>query len=174
MNEENIIKLTIKTVKEYDEQQRLKNNKSRHDRRLHNTKLLMDHYSLFRKHCDESVYSLQQALENKVDNAIDILDALEQCQDSVYIQSIKNSVTRTYVILSHIDEMLKLYKIYCESSNRPEDQRRYRIMRYRYFDKIRIADICEREGIDESTYYRDSREINERLSSLIFGIDGLS
>ena len=76
--------------------------------------------------------------------------------------------------MAHIDQMLKLYKIYCENSGKVEDERRYRIIQAVYFDRQKIADLCESEGIDESTYYRDIREACSKLSALIFGIDGIS
>jgi len=43
-----------------------------------------------------------------------------------------------------------------------------------YLDELKMADVCEREKIDRSTYFRDINEISKKLSSLIFGIDGLS
>ena len=55
-----------------------------------------------------------------------------------------------------------------------EDARRYRILHANYFEKVKIADICEDENIDRITYYRDNRESSEMLSALIFGADGLS
>lgn len=72
---------------------------------------------------------------------------------------------------------MKIYRIYCEESDRPEDVRRYRIIKYTYLENRKPDDICKEEGIDQSTYYRynrDNRDGVEKLSSLIFGIDGLS
>jgi hypothetical protein len=76
-------------------------------------------------------------------------------------------------IMAHVEAMLKLYKIYCETSGKAEDARRYRILHANYFEKVKITDICEAENIDRSTY-RDNRESSEMLSALIFGADGLS
>jgi hypothetical protein len=35
-----------------------------------------------------------------------------------------------------------------------------------YLDREKVSSICECEGIDESTYYRDIREGCEKLSAL--------
>jgi hypothetical protein len=101
-------------------------------------------------------------------------DYLDHFNSDIYIESIKKSITRTYIILAHIDQMLKLYKIYYETSGKAEDERRYRILQAVYLDGEKITEICEIEGIDESTYYRDIREACGKLSALIFGIDGIS
>lgn len=105
---------------------------------------------------------------------VGILADLEIYDRDTYIKSIKRSVTRTYIILNQIDEMLNLYRAYCESSCKPEDLRRYRILKGVYFENVSISELCQRESIDDSTYYRDSRDNIEKLSALIFGVDGLS
>ena len=50
---------------------------------------------------------------------------------------------------------------------------RYRVLRAYYFDDCNIQDIVNAEKIDERTYYRDMKDAREKLSALIFGIDGL-
>ncbi|MDU2064408.1 MAG: DUF1492 domain-containing protein [Sporomusaceae bacterium] len=147
--------------------------KDRHDKRLRNTKLLLKHYNLFKSHCENSVQYMNQVQESAEESAIEILDSLEECDTDIYVESIKRSVTRTFIILSHIDAMLGVYKSYCEASNKPEDMRRYRIVEMLYIDESEPADICEKVGIDQSTYYRDIRMACDMLSGLIFGIDGI-
>jgi len=167
MTKEEIIKLAVEAVREYDQKQ----SKSRHDKRLRNTKLLLDNYSLLQDHCANAVYDKNQIIE--AGNVLDVLDSFENCDKDMYIESIKKSTIRTRIILSHIDEMLELYKVYCEKSKREEDNRRYRVLRAYYFDECNIQDIVNAEKIDERTYYRDMKDAREKLSALIFGIDGL-
>ena len=179
MNKNQIIELAAKhaaeAALEWHEKQLQKQAKSRHDKRLRNTRLLLNNYQLLKDHCDNAVYDKNEVLASEVgNNVIDVLDSLEGTDRHDYIMSIKASVTRTQVILAHIDEMIKIYRIYCETSDRPEDMRRYRILVKKYLEDVKPAEICEEEGIDQSTYYRDSAEIAKKLSALIFGIDGLS
>ncbi|MCX7779622.1 MAG: hypothetical protein N2491_01750 [Negativicutes bacterium] len=173
MNKDQIVTLAaetgVKAAIEYMEEQRKKQVKSRHDKRLRNTRLLLKNYHLLKEHCSRSVYSLQQTTEN----AIDILDAMERFDSKTYIESIKKSVTRTYIILTHIDTMLDLYAVYCEKSKREEDKRRYRVLSAYYFENVEMAEIMRREGIEERTCYRDIRDACEKLSALIFGMDSI-
>lgn len=85
---------------------------------------------------------------------------------------VKSLRQATYLI-SHIDEMLELYKVYCEKSKREETNRRYRILRAFYFDDSTIQDIVKNKEIDERTYYHDMKDTRVKHSALIFGIDGL-
>lgn len=170
MNKDQIVDLAVttavKAVREYDEKQR----KSRYDRRLRNTRLLLKNYLLLTEHCERAIYEKQEVED---DNAIDVLDTIESYDRETYVAAIKSSVTRTKIILAHIDEMMKIYRILCDTSKRPEDKRRYRVMKAAFFQDEEMDVICKREEIDKSTFYRDVREGVERLSALFFGIDGL-
>jgi len=169
-SKEQIAKWAAEATLEYLEKQRLKETKSRADRRLRNTRLLLRNYHLLKAHCERSVYSISQSTERP----IDILDDIDALDRSTYIDAIKRSRTRTQIIINHIDTMMDLYRAYCEKSDKPEDFRRYRILKAVYFDQYTIPAVCEMENIDISTYYRDNRDSIEKLSALIFGIDGLS
>jgi hypothetical protein len=171
---DDITRMAIQTFMEYNEKQRVKQIKARHDKRLWNTRLLLRNYQLLKEHTEKAVCSSEPSEIKK--SAIDILDEIDDFDKTTYINSIKQSVAKTKIVLAHIDEMMKIYKICCETSDRDEDIRRYRIVGYTYFNdpRLKIAEICSLEGIDVSTFYRDSRESCEKLSALIFGIDGLS
>lgn len=178
MNKEQIVKIAaeaaVAATLDTLDKERKKQIKSRQDSRLRNTRLLLKNYTLLKDHCESSISRFSQALASE--NAIDILDDLENCSRDIYIESIKQSVARTYTIVTHITKMIALYKAYCETSGKEEDQRRYRLLKLMYLNeaKMSVTEACESENIDDSTYYRDSRESFKMLSALIFGIDGLS
>ena len=166
------IQLGIQAAMEYLENERKAAKRKRYDRRLHNTRLLLKNYRLFKKHAEGAVYSSRQAKEN----AVDILDGLDEnmLSDNAYVEGIKKSQQRTVIILHHIDEMLKYYKVICEQSGRPEELRRYRVIMAMYIDPVRLSQeqIAEREGIECRTIYKDISNAVKPLSALIFGIDG--
>jgi hypothetical protein len=139
----------VETALEFIDKKNKEAIKSRNDKRLHNTRLLLRNYNLLKSHCQKSVYKLSQAVEGI--NAIDILDALHKLQDDKYIESIKSSVIRTHVVLTHVEEMLDLYGIYCERSPKPEDQRKCRVIKAFYVDSIKMSVIADQEGVDERT-----------------------
>lgn len=171
MSKEQIAKWAVEAALEYLEKRQQKERKSRHDRRLRNTRLLLRNYSLLKDHCDKSVYNLQQI---PADNAIDILDALDKMDGTAYIESIKKSVTKTFIIIKHVDTMLELYEVYCQKSKQEEDRRRYRVLISFYFDGLQMSEIMAKENIEERTYYRDMRDSISTLSALIFGIDSMN
>lgn len=166
MDKQEIIKLTVEVVQEYNQKQQRENIKKRHEWKLKNTKLLLDHYNYFNEHIDESIYSSDQL------QTIDILAEIEDCRSSIDIRAIKNSAQKTYVIMAHIDKMLSLYQTWCDKEGEIE-QRKFRVLKMFYFDKLKVSDILQVEFISEKTFYRDIADSVNRLSSLIFGIDAV-
>ncbi len=172
-----ISETAAKAALNHSEQQKRRQFKSRHDKRLRNTKLLLKKYELLKDHCENAIYEKEQTVSE--DHVIDILDSLDDTDATTYIHSIKQSVVRTKLILAHIDQMVMHYGIYCERTGKPEDLRRFRILKAVYFpedddDKPDRVDICKQENIEERTFFRDMETNYSRLSALIFGIDGLS
>lgn len=144
-----------------------------HDRRLHNTKLLLRNFRELAAHSDSAIYDAAQVL---TEDAYDILDAMSMGKDSsLYIESIRKSVGRTRIIIEHVRKMLACYHVLCKRSPRPEDQRRYRVVELSFLDETyhTAQEIADTENVDISTVYRDINMACESLSALIFGVDGV-
>lgn len=156
------------------EQERKKEYSSRSDRRLRNTKLLLRNYHMLKEHAQNSVFGRTQMEES----ALDILEFMMTMYDNeVIIESIKRSATRTAVIVSHIETMFGLYEAYCDKSqNRDIDMRRYEVIwdMYMAADTLSVKEIAEKQHISKDTVYSDLRIAIERLTALIFGVDGLN
>lgn len=151
-----------------------KDKKRRHDRRLHNTELLLRNYHMFKLSVKDAVYSVKQ-LEDE--NANGILSLMDDRDDTdITIESIKKSKVRTAAIVSHIDKMLEVYRIYCEQSYDELDQRRYEVLYDRYIvdPGLTVTDIAEKQYISKESVYGDLKIAKERMAALIFGIDGLN
>lgn len=144
---------------------------SRYDRRVGNTKLLLQNYRMFKEHCSRAVFDASQLDEN----AIDILDMMWGKDGSNFVESIKRSAQRTEIIMRHIDEMLDAYAGLCLLSGKEEERRRMRTVFALYIDNPgkTIEDISELENVTISTVYRDISIAMEKLTGLIFGLDGL-
>lgn len=155
------------------EKERKKEQGKRADRRLRNTKLLLRNYHMLKEHAENSVFGRTQMEES----AIDILESMMSVYDNeVIIESIKRSATRTAIIVSHIEVMFGLYRSYCENtSSREIDLRRYEVAWDMYMaDKTLSAkEIAEKQSISTRNVYEDIKVATERLSALIFGVDGL-
>ena len=144
------------------------------DWRLRNTKLLLRRYRLIKIHCEGAIYGSAQARVKDDDFA----SLMEECKmtDKVFIESIKRSAERTALIMSHVDEMLKLYEIYCVNSRKPEEIRRFDVVFGLYISEIPLTadELARRNNVVERTVYKDIDAAAEKLSVLFFGIDGVS
>ena len=152
-----------------------KQRKLAQDKRLRNTKLLLKNFLELEAHSQNSVFELSKVNDGEI---FDILDMMTRDSSSLdmQVESIKTSVGRTQLIVEHVREMLRLYEIFCERSKKPEDMRRYRIIKGLYLEENpkTIQEIADEEGIDISTAYKDLNAGIRRLTALIFGVDGLN
>ncbi len=171
---ENAATIGAKEALKMFEQERKKEQGKIAGRRLRNTKLLLRNYHMLKEHAENSVFGRTQMEES----AIDILESMMSMYDNeVIIESIKRSATRTSIIVSHIEVMFGLYHSYCEhTSSREIDLRRYEVVWDMYMaDKTLSAkEIAEKQNISTRNVYEDIKVATERLSALIFGVDGLN
>ena len=155
------------------EQERKKEYGKRADKRLRNTKLLLRNYHMLKQHAENSVFGRTQMNES----ALDILESmLSLYNDEVIIQSIKNSATRTAIIVAHIETMFGLYRSYCENSlNKEIDLRRYEVIWDMYMaeDVMTAKEIAKKQNMSKENVYADVKIAIERLTALIFGVDGM-
>ena len=156
------------------EEKRKKEYSQRADKRLRNTKLLLRNYHMLKEHAEKTVFGRTQMNES----ALDILESMMSIyNDEVIIQSIKNSATRTAIIVSHVETMFGLYYSYCERSvNIVIDLRRYNVIWDMYMarDIMSVKEIADKQNISRDSVYSDLRIGIERLTALIFGVDGLN
>ena len=143
------------------------------DKRLRNTRLLLENYRGFVAFSDGAIYEASQCDED----VYDILSLMsgKPSEQELYVESIKKSAGRTKLIIEHIKKALADYEAYCKRSKREEDMRRYRTIRRLYIDdeNWNAQDIAADELLDISTVYKDIKEATKCLTPRIFGIDGL-
>lgn len=156
------------------EKERKREYSGRANRRLRNTKLLLRNYRMLKEHAENSVFGRTQMEES----AMDILESMMSMYDNeVIIESIKRSATRTAIIVSHIENMFELYHSYCDhSSTRELNLRRYNVVWDMYMaeDPLSVKEIADKQNISKDSVYSDLRVGIERLTALIFGVDGLN
>ena len=143
------------------------------DKRYHNTKLLLRNYRMLQINAENSVFGRSQMEES----AADILDnMMNMYNDEVIVESIKTSATRTAIIVSHVKTMIRMYQICCEQYENEIDKRRYDIIYGLYISdpKITRKELMDKWNISSDTTYTDEKIAIERLSALIFGVDGLT
>lgn len=143
------------------------------DKRLRNTRILLRNYRMLLKNKDNSIFMRSQVEEC----AADILDSMMNLyDDEVIVDSIKRSATRTAIIVAHIENMLEIYRCYCYHTSGDElEIRRYEILHSYYIEDnpVSVESLADKHAVSSDTVYADLRIACERLSALIFGVDGL-
>ena len=79
-------------------------------------------------------------------------------------------------MVSHVDAMLNLFKIYCESSSNSDiEVRRYEVLKDKYMEypQLSVKEIAEKHNMSKENVYSDLKVAEEMLTALIFGVDGL-
>lgn len=162
-----------KEALKFFEQERKREYAGRTDRRLRNTKLLLRNYHMLKEHAENSVFGRTQMEES----ALDIMESMMTMYDNeVIIESIKRSATRTAVIVSHIETMFELYAAYCDKApNRYIEMRRYEVLWDLYMAEniLSVKEVAKKHHVAMDTVYTDRKMAIERLTALIFGVDGL-
>ena len=154
--------------------ERAEERKHRRKRKLRNTELLLRNYHMLKDNAENSVFWRSQMEES----AADILEEMMSLyNDEVIVESIKNSATRTAIIMSHVDTMISLYHTYCERvENSDIEMRRYDVLWDRYLadEPLNVESISKKHHMTKQNVYADLKIATERLTALIFGVDGLS
>ena len=160
-----IVELTIETYHKEAEKQRERNR----DRRLHNTKILMEKYRGFVVHSESAVYdALQVDEDDELRNIMELMD----CGDKGFsVESVRQSIARTRILVHHVNKMLDFYEYKCKHSRKPENARRFRVIKAMYLDEDSKTPemLAETERVEVRTIYRDLKAALQELSALIFG-----
>lgn len=158
------------------ERERKKYNKQLYDARYHNTKLLLKHYRALNAHYKHAVFNMNTAeAEDKSFSEIMAIMNSTIADETLYIESIKQSVVRTKIIMAHVNRMIEIYEGICSSTGKADDMRHWRVLYDLYISDTPLTadEIAEREKIDKRTVYKDINAAATDLTMLLFGVAGL-
>lgn len=170
--QDNVIRIAAEvatsTALEVYAREKKKERRIRADRRLRDTKRLLRNYREIKIHAGDAIASLAEVANDDYE----FFHNLMGDGDQIDVEAIIRSKARSAIMLSHIDAMLRSYQIICYASNKPEEQRRYRVLEARCLSEapIPIHEIAEQENIDNRTVYKDFDAACEKMSALLFGI----
>ena len=133
------------------------------DKRLHNTKLLLKHYTNFQKYVEEEI--MNDLIQAEEDIAIQQLVLNERD----IVSSIRMSKGRTIEMLEHLDNALETMKQICEQ----DGSKHYDVLQKRFIDGESVSKLAEEYEINERSVYKLIDAAASRLSVLLFGIYGL-
>lgn len=146
--------------------------KKMRNKKLHNTKLLLRNFHMLKENADHSIFGKSQLEESAADILSNMMNLYD---DEVIVDAIKRSTTRTAIIVAHIETMLNIYDAYCYKSSNLLDRRRHDVLFEMYIADKRLTamEIAKNRNMSKENVYSDLRIAVEKLSALIFGIDGL-
>ena len=146
------------------------------DRMLYKTKVLLEKYTWLKAYAKNSVYTLEQA--EKVNDGmadIEVLTKFGIFDNDKTRHNLKRGVITVNMLMTHVDNMLEVYRENCESSASKTKQRQYRVVYNMYLaeEKKTTKEIAEMECEEVRTIQNDAKAAREDLTALIFGLDGI-
>lgn len=144
-------------IREYDKEKKIENKRNV----LHNTKLLMKHYTNLKSYSEKAIYKIEDIKE---------LEELKDESDKIYITSIMRSRIRTVIMVSHIETALDQLK---EKKKLEGKYEQYRALELFYIKKKKYEEIEEVFGCSKNTPGRWINEAIKDLSTFLFGLDAL-
>lgn len=161
----NQLEIITNTIIKHLEREQHQQEKEKHDRRLHNIKLLLKHYRSLVLHCEEIKDEL-----NLIDStSIQDLDISTINLES--IESIKRNKEKSLAMVMFIRSKMTAYKNTCTE----EELRYFRVLEKKYLTekKYTIQEIATYESIDKVTVYRYINKAIEELPVVFFGVDAI-
>ena len=165
------IEIGVQTAIKEINSRTMENIKSREDRRLHNTKLLLENYKIIKLKCIKDSTSGKA----KKQSPIDILEDIETLMDpnkELILESIQRSMERTKAMVKYIEDTLKLYQVYAKHC-KGEELRKYTVMALSYISKHSRTneDIAIMMNVDASTVSRNKADAIKTYSRFLWGVD---
>ena len=162
---------TEAAVKAYEQEH--ENHKERvRDRRYNNTKVLFRSYRSLVDYNENTIYDIAQMASEKGDP--ELLSALGLMGESRKVESIRDRVVFTRVAMENISIAFETYRIWCERSDKPEIQRRWRVLYKMYLDRVKEMspqDVADSEHISLSQVYVDIDNAAKDMEKRFFGLD---
>lgn len=150
--------------------------KKKVDKMLYKTKVLLEKYTYLKAYAENSVYTLEQAAEvNDGIADIEVLTKFGIFDDDKTLHNLKRGVFTVNMLMTHVDNMLEVYRQSCESSASKTKQRQYRVIYHMYLaeEKKTTKEIADMEREELRTIQNDAKAAREDLTALIFGLEGI-
>ena len=169
---EAICKIATEAAVQAYEQEHEKHKERVRDRRYNNTKVLFRSYRSLVDYNENTIYDIAQMASENGDP--ELLSALGLMGESRKVESIRDRVVFTRVAMENISIAFETYRIWCERSDKPEIQRRWRVLYKMYLDRAKEMspqDVADSEHISLSQVYVDIDNAAKDMEKRFFGLD---
>lgn len=160
-----ISQFAVQAALSHLEKQNKKIEQTKHDRRLHNIRLLLSNYRGLVLHCEDIVEDLSTFQSMSIQDLDISTISLES------IESIKKSKEKSLTMVWYIRSKMDAYKNSCTQ----DDLRYFRVLEKKYLTPVKwsIKQIAESESIDKATVYRYLDKVIADLPVVFFGVDAI-
>ncbi|AAU85074.1 hypothetical protein BCBBV1cgp27 [Bacillus phage BCASJ1c] len=164
LSDHHIQMIAQEAIKAYRENEK-KSEKEKHDKRLHNIKLLLKSYRGLMLHCENLINDLEAINSTSIQD----LDIDEINLES--IESIKKSRKDSLAMVLFIKTKMDAYKRSCSQ----DELKYFRVLEKKYLTerKYTTSEIAEIECVEPRTVNRYVEKAMEDLPVIFFGIDAI-
>ncbi|MCT4686069.1 sigma factor-like helix-turn-helix DNA-binding protein [Vallitalea sp.] len=149
-----------RAVKKYQDQEK----KRKKDYRFRNTKLLLRNYNSLSEHLVNAKVNIKE-VNDIINTEKDYYD-----KDELYIESVRQSKTRTLIMLANIDAAMSQLE---ENMTDRGQIEKYQVIKLIYIHNCSFEDVARQLNCGHMTVRRWEKEAINELSILLFGIDGM-
>ena len=138
------------------------------DKRYNSAKSLLRSYRALRDYVQNTIFDVSQVAYDS-----EILEAVGMLREAREIEVIRDRLEFTEVVIENVNNALASYNAWCGKSQKPEVQRRWRVLEKMYLseDEKTAQEIADEEYISLRQVYDDIDKAAQDLSKRLFGID---
>lgn len=155
------------------------------DNRLYNVRLLLKNYKNLQKSALLKTTEIININEDDI-SAIEILDSFQNLKsvgaNELKLECLINATLRTKILVDYVDDKLAVYKQVKYNSGKQEDLRRADVLDTLYLNPYSqgtyttelVTELAQKWAVSERQIWRDTNDIIEQLTTLLYGIDGMT
>ena len=144
---------------------------------LYNTKKLLENYTKLKDYIENAVSTFEEAAE--VDETIvntEVLIGFRLMDSDRKLDRQIRGINAVKMMLAHIDRMLDVYKVDCQTSSSEVKRRRWDIVQMMYLDRVEkktTKQIAEYYNMELSGIQKEAKAARSDLTILFFGLDAM-
>ncbi|MBQ7445952.1 MAG: hypothetical protein IJS71_08490 [Clostridia bacterium] len=141
------------------------------DKRYQNTRLLLKKWRELEDYYHNTIFDEAGVAKGY---GADLMMMVGARFEQRIVNSVRDKVVFTSVVMQNFECAFELYRAYCEMSGKEEIKRRWRVIYKVYLDLNKVMspeEVAAEEGVSVSQCYSDIKKAVEDLDKRLFGLD---
>ncbi len=141
------------------------------DKRYQNTRLLLKKWRELEDYYHNTIFDEAGVAKGY---GADLMMMVGARFEQRIVNSVRDKVVFTSVVMQNFECAFELYRAYCEMSGKEEIKRRWRVIYKVYLDLSKVMspeEVAAEEGVSVSQCYSDIKKAVEDLDKRLFGLD---